>query len=241
MSVGLVVTDGRQQAALLIQASDLAIISERCPKQRAAAVRSTYVALLEMIQSGRRWTLKATAERAGVGTGRLKDAMQDLRDLGMLREDADGAMRLASVGSVEALPVLTAPARERATDGMDPALVARAERFCVKHAERIRLATGSVPAQSDVQVAAACRIIGKMDDAVAIMARLDWALAERFYADKVATMKRFAEWWDRICLAYGGASQQAAAQQRRHPRTPVEAKSARVTYSSDVVQITAAT
>ena len=73
------------------------------------------------------------------------------------------------------------------------------------------------------------------------LARLDWALAERFYADKVATMKRFAEWWDRICLAYGGASQQAAAQQRRHPRTPVEAKSARVTYSSDVVQITAAT
>jgi hypothetical protein len=46
-----------------------------------------------------------------------------------------------------------------------------------------------------------------------IKARIEWALSERFYADKVVTLQSVERWWQRICLAFDAAQgQQQAAQ-----------------------------
>jgi hypothetical protein len=197
----LAIHDGRQLADVQVARSALSVIGERIPRGRVSATRSVFLALLEAAGEATPWTRRAIADRAGVGTGLVKDAVEALEVLGLLRVLVDGSWQLVTP-SAEAPPLPEVELKGGPLDGVDPELRARAEKFYVVHVGRVEQIRGGRPARTDLVLAAAVRILRKEPNPHEILARLDWALGQRFYADKVLSLGDFERWYGRISAAY---------------------------------------
>jgi hypothetical protein len=232
----LAVRDGRASSVIVIDCHELALLNERVERRYQSQARSVYLALVEAGGKPEGWSRKSLAERAGVGVPIVSRTIESLTELGIVRVGDDGAIWLGS---------LTVPREPLAV--VDPGLVAgpvvagpvaseRAERFFEFYAGRIGDVVGERPPRGREQLRAADRILGIESDSTQIRARLEFALGHRFYADKVLTMKRFAEWFARISAAY--KAQEVTDARSRQDR-PEVAPARRVSYESERVQVVA--
>lgn len=224
------VRDARPLPAVCLSRSDLAVLGERVEPRRLASVRSCYMALLEQAGEPEGWTRGQLATRAGIGTGLLKDCLTALEGVGLVRVLEDGSLQLAAPSGQEVLPVVVEPERDlRVVPATPDELDVRADAFYRWHAARIGRQTGSAPSRSPAVLAAAKRILKREPDGERIKARVEWALTERFYADKVVTLQKLDTWWARICLAFDAA-------QGREPQERVAGFQS-VSYDGDRVRV----
>jgi hypothetical protein len=80
----------------------------------------------------------------------------------------------------------------------------RAAGFLDWHSKLIEAKTGEPPQRGDSSLAAA-RLIVARADGDRIRSVVEWALSDRFYADKVTTATGVERWWSRICLSHDAA------------------------------------
>lgn len=197
--------DARPLPAVCLSRSDLAVLGERVEPRRLASVRSCYMALLELAGEPDGWTKGQLAARAGVGTNLLRDCVGVLEGAGLVRVLEDGSLQLAAPSGQEVMPVDVEPDQLRVVPAVPDELDVRADAFYRWHAARIGRQTGSAPSRGPAVLAAAKRILRREPDGDRIKARVEWALSERFYADKVVTLQKLDTWWPRICLAFDAA------------------------------------
>lgn len=199
------VRDARPLPAVCVSRADLAVLGERVEPRRLAPVRSCYLALLELAGEPEGWTKGQLAARAGVGTGLLNECLPVLEAVGLVRQLEDGSLMLSAPSGQEALPVVPDPELRVIASEPDP-LDVRADAFFRWHAGRIARQTGSPPSRCPAALAAAKRVLKREPDGVRIKAVVEWALGERFFADKVCSIQRLDQWWAKIALAFDAAN-----------------------------------
>jgi hypothetical protein len=224
---GLAVLDGRSTLAVQVPTEDLARIAEGFDRRRILPGRSVYLALVEATVSRRTWTKKTLAERAGVSTSLLNAVVEGLVRLGLVAVDGD-TWRLQAGVPPELLPTVPVAAPpSRWTDQQ----LQRAERFYTVHAAKVKEVRGDDPPRSPQQIEAGAKILEREPEAKAVMDRLDFALADRFYADKVLSLRDFERWFPRISAAFLAASRRAGNDRPDRPAA------SHVSYDGDRVQV----
>lgn len=223
------VRDARPLPAVCLSRADLAVLGERVEPRRLPAVRSTLLALLELAGEPEGWTKNQLAQRAGVGTGLLRDCLGVLERTGLVRCLEDGSLMLSAPSGQEALPMVPEQQPARVAPPRVDELEQRARGFMAWHAGRIAQQTGKPPAGTPAALAAGKQILRHEADGSKIRARIEWALTDRFYADKVVTLQSLARWWQKICLAFDAA-------QAREPQER-SASFQSVSYDGDRVQV----
>lgn len=206
------VRDARLLPAVCLSRADLAVLGERVESRRLASVRSCYMALLELAGETDGWTKGQLAARAGVGNTLLNDCLTLLTGAGMVRVLEDGSLQLSAPSGQETLPVVAEPELRVVAQEPDE-LDRRARGFLLWHSERIGKQTGKPAPSSAAALASARRILSQEPDGARIKARIEWALTERFYADKVVTLQSVERWWQRTCLAFDAAQGQERPQE----------------------------
>jgi hypothetical protein len=207
------VRDARPLPVVCMSRQDLAVLGERVEPRRLAPVRSIYLALLELAGDAEGWTKAQLAARAGVGASLLNDCLPVLERTGLIRILEDGSLQLSAASGEETLPVVVEP-ELRVVPALPDPLDERADAMFRWHAGRIGKQTGSAPSRCPAALAAARRILKREPDGTRIKAVVEWALSERFYADKVVTLQRLDQWWGRICLGFDAAQGKERPEQR---------------------------
>ena len=199
------VRDARPLPVIMVARTDLAVLGERVEPRRLPAVRSCLLALLEVAGEPGGWSRAQLARRAGVGPALLKECLVTLVETGLVQELEDGSLQLAAPSGQEVLPVVVPEPVPEPVPVLPDERVERARRFVRWHAGRIARQTGAAPSDGPAVLAAAKRILGREPDGERVRAVIEWALSERFFADKVATLGRTDTWWPRLCLAFDAA------------------------------------
>jgi hypothetical protein len=223
------VRDARPLPTVCVARQDLAVLGERVEPRRLAPVRSTYLGLIELAGDPEGWTKGQLAARAGIGTVLLNDCLGVLERSGLIRVLEDGSYQLSAPSGDVALPVVAEPDL-RVVPPPPDLLGERADAMFRWHAGRIGKQTGSAPSRCPAALAAARRILKREPDGTRIKAVVEWALSERFFADKVVTWQRLDQWWGRICLGFDAAQGKERPEQRGGGW-------ASVSYDSDRVQV----
>jgi hypothetical protein len=114
---------------------------------------------------------------------------------------------------------LALPTETKAEPQLQDPVRERAEKFYAVHAKRVEHIRGGPVRRDETQIAAAVTILKRQPDAREILARIDFALGERFFADKVLRLTDLNHWWPKISAAYLASR----AQQQRQPDGRVDA------------------